>query len=155
MRTIGAAGRAERRHTVVTLRAKGWSYETIAQHTGLSRTGVLNIYKRIEAVGHTTIEDWPRGSPVGLCRKLSAQQEAKLRELILDKIPDQLRMDFALCNRMALMQLIEDQFGIRLTPQGVGKYLAHWGFTPQKPTEEAYEQRPKAVQTRLDTQYLG
>jgi transposase len=118
MRTIGAAGRAERRRTVVTLRAKGWSYETIAQHTGLSRTGVFNICKRIETVGRTAIEDRPRGRPVGLCRKLSAQQEAQIRKLILDKTPDQLRMDFALWNRMAVMQLIEDQFGIRLTPQG-------------------------------------
>lgn len=79
MRTIGAAGRAERRRTVVTLRAKGWSYETIAQHTGLSRTGVFNICKRIETVGRTAIEDRPRGRPVGLCRKLSAQQEAQIR----------------------------------------------------------------------------
>lgn len=153
MRKIGAAGRAERRRTVVTLRAKGWSYETIAQHTGLSRTGVFNICKRIEIVGRTAIEDQPRGRPVGVCRKLSAQQEAQIQKLILDKTPDQLRMDFALWNRMAVMQLIGDQFGIRLTPQGVGKYLARWGFTPQKPIEKAYEQRPEAVQTWLDTQY--
>lgn len=153
MRTIGAAGRAERRRTVVMLRAKEWSYETIAQHTGLSRTGVFNICKRIEAQGRTAIEDRPRGRPLGLCRKLTAQQEGQIQKLILDKTPDQLRMDFALWNRMAVMQLIEDQFGIRLTPQGVGKYLARWGFTPQKPIEKAYEQRPEAVQAWLDTQY--
>jgi hypothetical protein len=35
----------------------------------------------------------------------------------------------------------------------VGKYLARWGFTPQKPIRRAYEQRPEAVQTWLDTQY--
>jgi transposase len=153
MRTIGAAGRAERRRTVMTLRAKGWPYETIAQHTGLSRTGVFNICKRIQAKGQVAIDDRPRGRPVGLSRKLTPEQETQVQKLITDKTPDQLRMDFALWNRLAVMQLIQDQFGIALTPQGVGKYLARWGFTPQKPIEKAYEQRPEAVQAWLDAQY--
>jgi transposase len=130
MRTIGAAGRAERRRTVVALRAKGWSFETIAQHTGLSRTGVFNICKRIETVGRTAIEDRPRGRPVGLCRKLSAQQEAQVRKLILDKTPDQLRMDFALWNRMAVMQLIDG----RLRPRGATRCFSG---QPQGPPQQA------------------
>ena len=117
------------------------------------KTDVFNICKRIETIGGTAIEDRPRGRPLGLCRKLTAQQEAQIQKLILDKTPNQLRMDFALWNRMAVMQLIEDQFSIPLTPQGVGKYLARWSFTPQKLIEKAYEQRPEAVQTWLDTQY--
>ena len=32
----------------------------------------------------------------------------------------------------------------------VGKYLARWGFTPQKPIKKAYEQRPEAVKAWLD-----
>lgn len=35
----------------------------------------------------------------------------------------------------------------------VGKYLARWGFTPQKPLKRAYEQRPEAVKAWLDEQY--
>ncbi len=35
----------------------------------------------------------------------------------------------------------------------MGNYLARWGFTPQKPIQKAYEQRPKAVQAWLDEQY--
>jgi len=27
----------------------------------------------------------------------------------------------------------------------MGKYLARWGFTPQKPLKKAYEQSPAAV----------
>lgn len=79
MRTIGAAGRAERRPTVMTLRAKGWSCETIAQHTGLSRTGVFNICQRIQAKGRVAIEDRPRGRPVGLSRKLTPEQETQVQ----------------------------------------------------------------------------
>ncbi|KAF1014339.1 MAG: hypothetical protein E5299_00826 [Burkholderia gladioli] len=36
---------------------------------------------------------------------------------------------------------------------GVGLYLASWGFTPQKPMKQAYEQRPEAVQAWLNETY--
>ncbi len=77
MRTIGAAGRAERRRTVMTLRAKGWSYETIAQHTGLSRTGVFNICQRIQAKGRGAIEDprWPVQIPPPVATPNSPRQD--------------------------------------------------------------------------------
>ncbi len=37
--------------------------------------------------------------------------------------------------------------------RSVGKYLARWGFTPQKPIKRAYEQSPEAVRTWLDETY--
>ena len=35
------------------------------------------------------------------------------------------------------------------------KYLARWGFTPQKPIRRAYEQSPAAVQAWLEGEYPG
>jgi|GEM_PF-5245704 len=35
------------------------------------------------------------------------------------------------------MLLIEREYGVRLHVRSVGKYLAHWGFTPQKPIRRA------------------
>jgi transposase len=62
-------------------------------------------------------------------------------------------MDFALWSRGAVMQLIEQECGLKLSVRGVGNYLSRWGFTPQKPIKKAYEQRPEAVQAWLDEQY--
>lgn len=86
-------------------------------------------------------------------RSLSAEQEAAIRRTICDKRPEQLKMDFALWTRAAVMQLIERQCGVKLSVRAVGNYLARWGFTPQKPIKRAYEQRPEAVQQWLDEQY--
>ena len=79
------------------------------------------------------------GRKVGEHRALTAEQEAEIRKLITDKTPDQLKLGFALWNRQAVRELIRDRCGVVLTPQGVGKYLARWGFTPQKPIRRAYE----------------
>jgi transposase len=90
---------------------------------------------------------------VGDNRLLSAEQEAQIQKLIMDKTPDQLKMAYALWTRVAVAQLIEHRFGIRLAVRTMGKYLHRWGFTPQKPMKKAYEQSPTAVKKWLDEDY--
>jgi transposase len=94
-----------------------------------------------------------RGRRVGEDRALSEDQERVIQRTICDKRPEQLKMDFFLWSRAAVMQLIEREYGIKLHVRSVGKYLARWGFTPQKPIKRAYEQSPAAVKEWLDTQY--
>ena len=94
-----------------------------------------------------------RGRRSGEDRVLTPAQEEALQRTICDKRPEQLKMDFALWSRAAVMQLIEREFGIKLHVRSVGKYLARWGFTPQKPIKRAYEQSPAAVQDWLDNRY--
>lgn len=153
MRTLSFEAREERRRQVVGLRRQGWTYEAIAEQTGLSRTGVFNICQRHAQEGARGLKDKRGGRKVGDCRALTAEQEAQIRRLICDKTPDQLKMAFALWNRQAVRQLILDRYGVALTPQGIGKYLARWGFTPQKPIKRAYEQRPEAVKAWLNETY--
>lgn len=84
---------------------------------------------------------------------LSEAQEATVRQIICDKRPEQLKMEFALWDRAAVAQLIERECGISLSVRGVGNYLERWGFTPQKPIKKAYEQRTEAVQAWLGKDY--
>ncbi len=73
--------------------------------------------------------------------------------MICDKTPDQLKMGFALWNRQAVVQLIQDQLGVELPIRTVGEYLKRWGFTPQKPIKKAYEQRLAEVRKWLDEEW--
>ncbi len=71
----------------------------------------------------------------------------------MDKTPDQLKMEYALWTRKAVMELIEQETGLKMPVRTVGDYLKPWGMTPQKPVKKAYEQNPKAVQKWLDDEY--
>jgi hypothetical protein len=73
--------------------------------------------------------------------------------MIEDRCPDQLHLPFALWTREAVGQLIAWRFGIHMSVWTVGRYLQHWGFTPQKPLRRAYEQDPAAVRRWLETEY--
>ena len=153
MRSLPRAARHERRVQVIRLRKAGRTLDEIAQLTGLSKTGVFNICKRHDAGGAKALHDAPTGRQVGDKRLLSAEQEAQVQSLIMDKTPDQLKLPYALWTRGAVAELIEQRFGIRLPVRTMGLYLARWGFTPQKPIKKAYEQSPAAVKKWLDEDY--
>lgn len=143
----------ERRKQVVRLHRKGLGVMRIVELSGLSYPTVRAAIDRYEAGGLAANQPKPRGKKPGSGRTLSEAQEVTIQRIICDKRPEQLKMDFALWSRAAVMQLIEREFGIALSVRGVGNYLRRWGFTPQKPIKRAYEQRPEAVQAWLNEQY--
>lgn len=111
------------------------------------------VVRRYRKDGQRGIEIGRRGRPHGSCRMLSAEQEERIRRLIADKRPEQLKLDFALWTRKAVLLLVERECGIKLAVRSVGEYLKRWGFTPQKPIRRAYEQSPAAVQKWLNERY--
>ena len=153
MRSLSREARHERRVQVIRLRKAGQTYEQIAQQTGLSRTGVFNICTRHAGGGAAALKDAVGGRKLGEKRLLTAPQESAMRKFIQDKTPDQLKLPYALWTRAAVAQLIEERIGVKLAVRTIGKYLARWGFTPQKPIRKAYEQSPAAVKKWLEEDY--
>lgn len=152
-RTLSPAEQHERRRQVIRGYKRGRTKSQIAVDVGLSFTAVSKTIARYEAQGMAGLVARKRGRRSGEDRALTAEQEDAVRRLICDKRPEQLKMDFALWSRAAVMQLIEREYDISLHVRTVGKYLARWGFTPQKPIKRAYEQQPEAVQQWLDQTY--
>ena len=152
-RKLSPAEQHERRRQVIRAHKRGRTRAQIAAEVGLSHTAVTKVIARYEREGAAGLAPRKRGRRSGEDRALTAEQEDAVRRIICDKRPEQLKMEFALWSRAAVMQLIERECGVKLHVRSVGKYLARWGFTPQKPIKKAYEQRPEAVQAWLDEQY--
>ncbi len=85
--------------------------------------------------------------------RLAGWQAANVVRLIEGGCPDQLRLPFALWTRDAVRQLLADRFDVHVSVRTVGRYLAHWGLTPQKPLRRAYERNPAAVKGWLEREY--
>ncbi|MFV0415517.1 MAG: IS630 family transposase [Chthoniobacterales bacterium] len=77
----------------------------------------------------------------------------KIRNHLIEKTPDQLKLSFALWTREAVGLLIEEVTGKKLDLRQVGRYLKRWGFTPQRPIKRAYQRDDKKVQTWLKEEY--
>ena len=143
----------ERRKQVIRLHRKGYGPMMITELTGLSWGAVntaLNLYK---AGGAAALKPKTRGRKSGMGRTLTSEEELRIQQLICEKRPEQMKMDFALWTRGVVKELIQREFGVKLSIRAVGDYLHRWGFTPQKPIKRAYEQQPEAVRKWLDEEY--
>src|SRR4051812_11806076 len=120
---------------------------------GPPRNDEHTVCHRFAAEGAKGLVSKPRGRKPGEQRLLDPTQEAKVQALIRRHTPDELGLPFALWSRAAVRALIARQCGVELAVRTVGKYLARWGFTAQKPIRRAYEQDPAAVRRWLRQDY--
>jgi len=154
-RTLKPEVQEQLRKQAIHLRQKGHSVEQIAAILDVNSRTVYRWWQLYRRGGAKSISIGRRGRPTGACRRLTVEQEKQIQRLIRDKQPDQMKLPFALWSRIAVQQLIQQLWAMRMPIRTVGEYLKRWGFTPQKPFRRAYEQNPKLVKQWLEEQYPG
>lgn len=85
--------------------------------------------------------------------RLNARQAERIRAMLVGKMPDQLRLPFYLWTRAAVANLIARDYEIEVSLVTVGRYLAAWGLSPQKPVKRAYERNDAAITRWLQQDY--
>ncbi len=152
-RRLSRQAQYERRKQAVRLHKRGMTIMDIAAALSMGHVTVRAAIKAAATDGIKALAPKPTGRPVGSQRRLTPEQELHIQRQICKSRPEQLKLQFALWSRAAVMELVKQEFGIELPIRTMGEYLKRWGFTPQKPITKAYEQRPEAVKQWLDEQY--
>ena len=148
----------ERRRTIIRMKENGSSEREIRTATGCCRQVIYTLWNnwitcKPKLREKTVITVKPAGTKKGERQKLTPEQQRAVQSVIKDKYPDQLKMSFALWTREAVMKLIQQKFGIKVSIRATGDYLARWGYTPQKPIKRAYERDPEKVSEWLKKTY--
>lgn len=143
----------ERRKQAVRLHRRGMSVKEVSASLGVAAGTVRSAVKSADVGGVKALAPKPTGRLMGQQRRLSAAQELHIQRQICKNRPEQLKLEFALWTRAAVVLLVKQEFGLELPIRTMGEYLKRWGFTPQKPIKRAYEQRPEAVKQWLDEKY--
>lgn len=146
-----SAQAAIREQVVDFLKKKRGTQSEASEIFGLSQSGIEKIWRKYKTAGKRGISEKKRGVQGG--KKINGKQAAEVRQLIKDKLPDQLKLPYGLWTREAVQQLIENRYGIELSRWQVGRYLNSWGYTPQKPISKAFEQKPEKVKEWLAKEY--
>lgn len=141
------------RKTAINLISKGKKKKDVAALFGVRPTSISDWVKKHKEQGNKGLKAHKRGVKSEDKKLLTQQQEKEVQNMIIDKMPDQLKLDFALWTRKAVKELIERELGITIAITTMGDYLRRWGFSPQKPKKRAYEQCPKAVKKWLEIEY--
>jgi transposase len=152
-RKLGDEHLHDRRKQAVMLYKKGELQGEIARLLGVHRCTVNRWLASWKESGPQVLKPRRRGVGKGAGRSLTPEQEQQIRRLIVDRLPDQLKMPFALWTREAVAMLIAKETGIKMPVRTVGDYLRRWGMTPQKPVKRAYERSEPAVKRWLEVEY--
>lgn len=131
----------------------GLRKKEVASLYGVNPNTITNWVRKHKLDGTKGLEDNVRGVRSEDKKLLTLLQEKSIQSMILDTMPDQLKLPYALWTRGAVKELMERELGINIAVNTVGDYLRSWGYSPQKPKKKAYEQNSKAVQKWLNEEY--
>lgn len=152
-RSVDSSTRKEIRKRAIKQINAGKRKKDVALMYGVNQNTITNWVKKYKKDGIKGLTDNKRGVNSEDKKLLSRVQELEIQSMITDVMPDQLKLDYALWTRKAVKELVEREYGIKLAIKTMGDYLRSWGFSPQKPKKQAYEQCSKKVQLWLDEQY--
>ena len=150
-RSLPPVAQEDLRRKVVRAVRGGMSQEGAAKLFGVSRQAISKWFQRYQKGGEKALRAKHRGRPKG--GSLEPWQAAQIVRAVEDRYPEQLKLPFFLWTREAVGALIGQRFGIRLSVWTVGRYLAQWGFTPQKPMRRAFEQDRERVKRWQSEEY--
>lgn len=137
----------------IKLILSGKKQKEVSQILGVREATVSGWIKQYSKEGNKGLQDKSRGVKSEDKKLLSREIEKKVQKMILDTMPDQLKLAYSLWTRKAVKELVEREFGILVAISTMGDYLRSWGYSPQKPKKKAYEQCSKKVQKWLDQEY--
>jgi len=152
-RKLSSEAQQHNRNQAIRMFKKGQNRRVIADNLDVHYGTVCNWIRRFEKDGESGLELGKRGRRSGEDRKLTLAQETKLKQIITDKFPDQMKLPFALWTSAVIQELVWNLWNVRIARRTISTYLKRWGFTPQKPAKRAYEQNSKAVQKWLNEEY--
>jgi len=113
---------------------------------------VQSVWKTYNEKGVVGIRAKKTGRPEN-SGKLTAEQQKKIQETIVDKCPNQMKLKGFLWDRQQVSDLIYRFFKVRITVQAISNYMKKWGFTPQRPIKRNYKQNPVEINAWLEVEY--
>lgn len=143
------------RRNIIRLSKQSKNNDEIAEILDVSLRHVQNTKKAYADGGIAAIKPKKRGRKVGAQRKLTAKQEREIREIIVDKNPDQIKLKGCMWTRKNISELISQKYKITMQQSTLGYYLQRWGFSVQRPIKRAYKQDKEKVQTWVESEFPG
>jgi transposase len=153
LRRVSDQERSIIRRDAIKMIKRGDKKKDISLFYGVHVNTVRDWWKLYKKEGKGALCYQKRGAKSATKKLLNTDQEKGIQKMIVDVMPDQLKLDYALWTTRAVRDLIEREFNIVIGRRAVGNYLNAWGFTPQKPKKRAYEQCSKKVKKWLDQEY--
>jgi transposase len=130
-RTLSSEERYRFRKRAIALIKSGKKQKDISNLFGVRANTISSWNKSYKLLGIKGLRAKPKGPSPEKVKLLTTEQEIEIQKMIIDTMPDQLKLSFSLWTRKAVKELVERELSIVLAINTMGDYLRSWGFTPQ------------------------
>ncbi|NKQ57893.1 helix-turn-helix domain-containing protein [Amycolatopsis sp. K13G38] len=144
-RSLSAEALEALRRRAIAAIAAGATRAEVARLFGVSRKTVSAWVAAYEESGEDALRPKRRGRRPGEQLALSPKQQACAIQAIVEGTPDRHGLPHALWTRLAIADLVERSFGIRISPATVSQYLLRWGLIEEHRLVELMRGRVTSV----------
>ena len=128
------------RKQVIRLKKQGRKGREIEEITGLYQTRISQIWKAYRTDGNAGIKPQKSGRKPNSQMLLTDKEQRELRETIISKAPNQLKLAGFLWTLAKISQYIWSTYKKHVSVRCLSNYMKRWGLTCQRPTLRAYGQ---------------
>jgi transposase len=132
------------RKQVLRQRSTGVSNAEVSKNTGINQYTTSKIWNSYLRIGEASIKVQKSGRKVGLAgNKLTAEQEAEIRNVILSQPPHTVGLVGDLWTRQCIVEYIKKKYNVEYKIDSISKLTKKWGLSSQRPVKRAYKQDEK------------
>lgn len=125
------------RKQVVRLKKQGWKGSEIEEITGVYQTRISQIWTAYQAEGYAGIKPQKSGRKPKSQMLLSVQEQREIRQTIINKAPNQLKLAGFLWTLAKISEHIWKTYRKKVSVRCLSNYMKRWGLTCQRPTKRA------------------
>ena len=111
------------RKIVIKMFKKGYKAKEILEIVELKSRTVIGLIAAYKKQGEVVVKLKKRGRKVGEQRKLTPEQEKQVQKALIDKDPNQFKLECCVWDRVTVSLLIEQLFGIKMPLSTIGYYF--------------------------------
>jgi transposase len=137
LRKLGAEALEQIRSQVVRLKEMGKSGKETEEITGVRPNRISEIWTAYQQEGKSALRLKRRGRRKKSGMLLTATEQSEIRQTIISKWPNQLKMAGFLWTLAKISQYIWDTYRKRVSVRCLSNYMKRWGLTCQRPTKRA------------------
>lgn len=141
------------RKQVVRLKKQGMKGSEIEKITGIYQTRISQIWEAYQAGGNAGIRPKKSGRKPKTQMILTPEEQHEIRQTIISKAPNQLKLAGFLWTLSKISQHIWDTYHKRVSVRCLSNYMKRWGLTCQRPTKRACGQDIAQVEKFKNEEY--
>ena len=145
LRKLSSGELKQIRRQVVRLKEMGKTGKEIEELTGVRQNRASEIWTAYQRRGKAALEVKRGGRPEGAGRILLPEEEAEIRETIVNRQPKEFGIPGYLWTLKKTCAYVWKTYGKKITDGCVSDYMRRWGLSCQRPVKRARKQNPARI----------